>query len=153
MKTMPISPCSSVDINAADTKKRSRELGDDEGDLSIQDLSKLSCLERKRYHERKRRSHVNRGFDNLMNLLIEIDPKIRSEAEERARCGQWKGNIGAQEDTVLTRADLITRAVNMLRRVNRENEERKVIIMELTLGGSGVGLGDRTAITNDSLRN
>jgi hypothetical protein len=41
----------------------------------------------------------------------------------------------------------------MLRRANRENEERKVIIMELTLGGFGVGLGGRTAVTNDSVRN
>jgi hypothetical protein len=88
-----------------------------------------------------------------MNLLVEIDPKVRIEAEERARRGQWKGSIGAQEDNLLSRVDLITRTVDVLRRVHRENEERKVIIMELTRAvGSGVGLGGRAAIMNDEVR-
>jgi hypothetical protein len=152
MKAMPVSFSSSVDIDAADTKKRSRDLGNDEGYLSPEDLLKLSRSERKKHREKKRRSHVSKGFDDLMNLLIEIDPSVRIEAEERARRGQWKGSIGAQEDNALTRVDLITRTVDVLRRVHRENEERKVIVMELTRGGSGVGLGGRTAVVDDEVR-
>jgi hypothetical protein len=143
---------SSVDIDAADTKKRSRDIGDEEDYVSPKDLSKLSHPERKRHREKKRRKNVNKGFDDLMNLLVEIDPKVRIEAEERARRGQWKGSIGAQEDNLLSRVDLITRTVDVLRRVHRENEERKVIIVELTQGGSGVGLGGRAADTNDEVR-
>jgi hypothetical protein len=153
---MPVgldSPSSSVDNVAPDTKKRSRDIGDDEDYFSPEDLSKLSRSERKRHREKKRRSDVNKGFDDLMNLLVEIDPKVRIEAEERARRGQWKGSIGAQEDNLLSRVDLITRTVDVLRRVHRENEERKVIIMELTRGGSGAGRGGRPAATNDSVRN
>jgi hypothetical protein len=146
------SPSSSVDIDAADSKKRSRDVGDDEDYFSPEDLSKLSRSERKRHREKKRRSDVNKGFDDLMNLLVEIDPKVRIEAEERARRGQWKGSIGAQEDNLLSRVDLITRTVDVLRRVHRENEERKVIIGELTRGGSGGGLGSRAAATNDEVR-
>jgi hypothetical protein len=52
---------------------------------------------------------------------------------------------------VLTRVDLITRTVDELRRVHQENEERKVIVMELTRGSSGVGLGGRTVVTNDEV--
>jgi hypothetical protein len=144
---------SSVDIDAADTKKRSRDLGDDEGDLTPEDLSKLSHAERKRHREKKRRREATKGFDDLMNLLAEIDPAVRIEAEERARRGQWKEGIGAQEDSLLTRVETITRTVDALRRVHRENEERKVIIMELTRGGSGLGLGGRTAVMNDEVRN
>jgi hypothetical protein len=152
-RSMPLSPSTSVDIDAADNKKRSRDIGDDEEYLSPEDLSKLSRSERKRRSEKKRRSDVNKGFDDLMNLLVEIDPKIRIEAEERARRGQSKGIIGAHEDNLLTRVDLFTRTVDVLRRVHRENEERKVIIMQLTRGGSGVWLEGSAAVTNDEVRN
>jgi hypothetical protein len=147
------SPSSSVDIDAANPKKRSRDNGDDDDYFSPEDLSKLSRSERKRHREKKRRSDVNKGFDDLMNLLVEIDPKVRIEAEERARRGQWKGSIGAQEDNLLSRVDLITRTVDVLRRVHQENEERKVIIMELARGGSRVGLGGRTPLTSAEVRN
>jgi hypothetical protein len=145
-------PSSSVDRDAADTKKRSRDIEDDESYVSPEDLSKLSRSERKRYREKKRRKNVNTGFDDLMNLLVEIDPKVRIEAEGRARRGQWKGSIGAQEDNLLSRVDLITRTLDVLRQVHQENEERKVIIVKLTQGGSGVGLGDRAVDKNDEVR-
>jgi hypothetical protein len=144
---------SSVAIDAADTKKRSRDLGGEKGDLTPEDLSKLNLPERKRHREKKRRRETTKGFDDLMNLLVEIDPKVRIDAEERAQRGQWKESIGAQEDSVLTRVETITRTVDALRRVHRENEERKVIIMELTRRGSGVGLGGPTVVMHDEVRN
>jgi hypothetical protein len=93
-------PSNSVDIDAADTtKKRSRDIGDDEDyNISPEELSKLSRSERNRHREKKRRGELNKGFDDLMNLLVEIDPNVRIEAEERARRGQWKGSTGAPED-------------------------------------------------------
>jgi hypothetical protein len=72
-----------------------------------------------------------------MNLLLEIDPDVRAEAEGRARRGQWKGSMGAQEENLLSRVDLITRAVVVLRRVHSENEQRKQIIGGVT--GNGIG--------------
>jgi hypothetical protein len=68
-----------------------------------------------------------------MNLQVEIDPKVRIEAEERARRGQWQGSINDQEHNLFSRADLITRTVDVLHRVHLENEERKIIIMEVSL--------------------
>jgi hypothetical protein len=147
------SSSSSVGIDAAYTKKRSRNIGDDEDSLSPEDLFRLSSADRKRHREKKRRKNVNKGFDDLMNLLVEIDPKVRIEAEERARRGQWKERIGAQEENLLGRVDLITRTADVLRRVHRENEERKVVIAELTRGDSGGVVGSCAAATNDEVSN
>jgi hypothetical protein len=148
------SPDTFVDNDVGDNKKRSRDTAAADDDyVSPEDFSKMSRSERKRHREKKRRSDVNKGFDDMMNLLVEIDPKVRVEAEERARRGQWKGSIGAQEDNLLSRVDLITRTVDVIRRVHRENEERKVIIVELTRGGTGVGLGGRVAAKRDEVRN
>lgn len=90
---------SCVDIATADAKKRSRDLGDDKAYLSPEVLSRLSRSERKRHRVEKRRREVNKGFEDMMNILVEIyiDPEVRIEAEERARRGQRKGSIGAEE--------------------------------------------------------
>jgi hypothetical protein len=113
-------------------KKREREAEDDDDViLSPEKLATMSRSERKRHREKKRRSDVNKGFDDLMNLLLEIDPVVRAEAEDRARRGQWKGSIGAQEENLLSRVELIGRTVEVLRRVHTENEEHKHIIEQL----------------------
>ena len=105
---------------------------DDDDVLDPAQLASLSRSERKRYREKKRRSDVNKGFEDLMALLLEIDPAVRAEAEERARRGQWKGTVGAsQDESLLSRVDLIARTVNVLRRLHDENEQRKLIIGQL----------------------
>jgi hypothetical protein len=78
--------------------------------------------ERKRIREQKRRSETKRGFDELTGLLVEIDPEVRSMAEERS------GGGGAHEDGALSRVDLIDRTVTVLRRIHRENEQSKALI-------------------------
>ena len=117
-----------IDQMQGNGKKRTSE---EAGYVFPEDLAKMSRSERKRHREKKRRSDVNRGFDELMGLLIEIDPDVRAEAEEKARRGQWKGNLGAAEENLLSRVDLICRTVEVLRRVHLENEQRKLIIAQL----------------------
>jgi Helix-loop-helix DNA-binding domain len=102
-------------------------------DSDRQDPAAMSRSERKRHREKKRRSDVNRGFDDLMNLLVELDPEVRAEADERSRRGLWKGSLGAQDDNLLSRVDLISRTVSVLRRIHNENEERKAFINQLVL--------------------
>jgi Helix-loop-helix DNA-binding domain len=102
-------------------------------DSDRQDATAMSRSERKRHREKKRRSDVNRGFDDLMNLLIEVDPEVRAEADERSRRGLWKGSLGAQDDNLLSRVDLISRTVSVLRRIHNENEEKKSFINQLVL--------------------
>ena len=94
----------------------------------------MSRSERKRHREKRRRNDVNKGFDDLMSLLLEIDPGVQAEAEERARRGQLKS--GHDDNPLLSRVDLISKTVEVLRRVNTENEERKVIIDELLRGAT-----------------
>lgn len=123
--------------DTTDSLKRDRDEDMGEEELDPATLATMTRSERKRYREKKRRSDVNKGFDDLMNLLIEIDPEVRTEAEERARRGQWKGSIGAQEDNLLSRVDLIGRTVSVLHRVHQENEQRKAIIGQLLHGTAG----------------
>lgn len=132
-----------ADTGSDKSTKRVRDSADSGGEdaallegISPEEMAKMSRSERKRHREKKRRSDVNKGFDELMTLLLEIDPRVRAEAEERARRGQWKGQLGAHEDNLLSRVDLIGRTVDVLRRIHRENEERKIIISSLTRGGS-----------------
>jgi hypothetical protein len=136
------------DPESLQSAKRRNDSGDSGGEdaaflvgLSAEEIAKMSRSERKRHREKKRRSDVNKGFDELMTLLLEIDPSVRAEAEERARRGQWKGQLGAHEDNLLSRVDLISRTVEVLRRIHRENEERKLMIASLTRGRGDIGAG------------
>jgi hypothetical protein len=138
-------PASMIDVseatsstNSAKVLSRSERQDDDDllgAYMSPTKLASLSRPERKRYREKKRRSDVNKGFDELMNLLLEIDPEIRAEAEERARRGQWKG-VSSQEETILSRVDLISRTATVLRRLNGENEQCKAVISQLVQDAS-----------------
>ena len=73
-----------TEVPSAKAEQRIRSHGSDEHDtehFSTEELSRMSRSERKRHREKKRRSDVNKGFDDLMSLLIEIDPDVRAEAE------------------------------------------------------------------------
>lgn len=113
----------------------------DSDDPSSEVLSQMSRSERKRNREKKRRSDVNKGFDDLMALLLMIDPKVKAEVEEKARKVQGRpqraeGN-NADGSLLINRVDLISRAVTVLERVHRENEDRKLVISDLSSGGMG----------------
>jgi hypothetical protein len=98
----------------------------------------MTRSERKRFREKKRRNDVNSGFQELMTLLLEIDPEIQAEAEEKTRRGNWKGISNFTDDNaLLSRVDLITRATQVLKRIHQENEERKLIIQQLLKRPSG----------------
>ena len=122
-------------------KKRSYEAmapsdhnDDKEENFTEQEMTAMSRSERKRHREKKRRSDVNKGFDELMGLLLDIDPEVRAEAEERASKGQCKRSLGAHEDNVLSRVDLIATAIKVLKRVNGENEKHKKMVEDLLKG-------------------
>jgi Helix-loop-helix DNA-binding domain len=117
-------------------ERESEQESDGIDDLPAEALAQMSRSERKRHREKKRRSDVNKGFDDLTSLLWEIDPTMRSEVEERAqRSGQSKGgnNSAIPEDsTLMSRVDLISRTVQVLRRIYNENEKNKSIIAALS---------------------
>jgi hypothetical protein len=121
----PANLSDSAQSSMDDSKKRAREREEDNCALTPEALAHMSRSERKRHREKKRRNDVNKGFDDLMELLIAIDPVSQAEHDERSKRG------GPAEDHVLSRVELIGRTVEVLRRVHRENEERKLIIQQL----------------------
>lgn len=96
------------------------------------ELAKMSRSERKRHREKKRRNDVNRGFDELQALLNEIDCELRgADADVRDTCRHDKYQVANSEESFLSRVELITRTTQVLRRIHRENEERKLIVDRL----------------------
>lgn len=79
----------------------------------------MSRSERKRHREKKRRSKVNAGFDDLKELLHQIDPSMAQQQEE------------------MNRVDLIGKSVDMLRKLFEENEKNKMVLTNLTQASSG----------------
>jgi hypothetical protein len=113
----------------------------------------MSRSERKKHREQKRRKEVNKGLDDLMALLVDIDPSIKGEADrEKMRKGrQGKKTttntsattattalFGDSENPLMSRVDLISRTVIVLDRLNRENKQQRLLIQQLSSCG-GVG--------------
>jgi len=110
----------------------------------------MSRSERKKHREQKRRKEVNKWLDDLMALLVDIDPSIKGEADrEKIRKGhQGKKTtintsattalFGDSENPLMSRVDLISRTVMVLDRLNRENKQQRLLIQQLSSCG-GVG--------------
>jgi hypothetical protein len=98
----------------------------------------MSRSERKKFREKKRRSDVNKGFDELMSLLVKVDPTIKAEMEEQEKCKKnynKASHSSEGENLALNRVDLISRTVTVIARMYRQNEDQKALIAELTQGG------------------
>lgn len=87
--------------------------------------------DRKRNREQQRRNALNDGIDRLLQLVFAIDPQLKVEAEERARTGSSRGRVPSVEHCLLSRVEILDHGIATLQRVNRENEDRKVIIGRL----------------------
>lgn len=120
------------------TKSHGRIAGAEEP--SFDEFARMSRSERKKFREKKRRSDVNKGFDELMSLLVRVDPAIRTEMEEQERCkkNSNKASHSSEGDNLaLNRVDLISRTVAVIARMYRQNEDQKALIAELTQEGGG----------------
>lgn len=97
---------------ATATKKRHR---DDES----------SRAEIKCQTEKRRRRDMNKGFDDLMSTLVKIDPKIKAVAELQDITGL------SSSSSAPNRVEVISGTAVVLDRIHKENEDRKVQIVEL----------------------
>ena len=157
----PLLPAKKRNFEDIAAAAASGEAGDGDNEPTEEDFALMSRSERKRHREKKRRSDVNRGFDELMALLLEVDPAVKADAEERAAKGQCKRVLGAHEDNLLSRVDLISTAIKVLKRVHYENERNKKIIEGLIANrpsvsastsaatGSMAGVGGGVAATGN----
>jgi Helix-loop-helix DNA-binding domain len=128
--------------------KRNRESENDSDDNDEVDagvIARMTRSERKCHRERRRRSEVNKGFDDLTSLLWEIDATtMRTEIENRAQRGKKQANLPT-EDIFLSRVDLITCTISLLRRLHVENEQLKSVVNTLTQP-SRIGSGQNVNI-------
>lgn len=101
--------------------------------------------ERKRQRERQRRSDLAGAFDELAQLLTQVEPgggEGGSESGENKRRRRRSSMSGGQDDAPLedsagmTRLDLIGRTIGVLRRLQQENADLRTRLME---GGGAEG--------------
>jgi hypothetical protein len=107
---------------------------------SADEFARMTRSERKKYREKKRRSDVNKGFDELMALLMRVDPGLKAEIEEQEKAKKYQSKVSQSTDGdnhVLNRVDLISRTTMALERMYRQNQEQKALIAELSQGTSG----------------
>jgi hypothetical protein len=84
----------------------------------------MSKSERKRHREKKRRGQVNARFDALKEIIMTIDPNMKDVEE-------------------INRAELIGRAVTVMRDLFRENESLK-----RRLDSTKIGMSQSSNISN-----
>lgn len=117
-------------------RRDSENESDENDDLDPVAFAQMTRSQRKCHRERRRRSEVNKGFDDLTSLLWDIDATtMRAEIENRSLRGKKQSNLPT-EDIILSRVDLINCTISLLRRLHAENEQRKDIISTLTRSGT-----------------
>lgn len=94
-------------------------LGEDEANKSL----------RKRERERQRRTEMASAFNDLSQLLAELDPD-NSDSQSTARRRRRRGSDTEQEfdipgESNMTRLLLINRATSLLRNLHAENTDLK----------------------------
>jgi hypothetical protein len=88
--------------------------------------------EKKRNREQQRRNALNDGLDRLLELIFEIDPNLKAEAEIRARQSSYRGRIPSIEHCLLSRVEILDHGIMTLRRIHRENEDRKLALARMS---------------------
>jgi len=84
--------------------------------------------ESKRKREQKRRGNINKGLDQLSELIFMVDPQLMEKAK--------KGHAEAapKQKCQLGRVELVNSAVYILARVYQDNEVHKVVLAHLAGG-------------------
>lgn len=98
--------------------------------------------ERKRQREKQRRIDLSKAFDDLAALMVAIEPEA-GDADADAKKKRKKSGDG-DEASGITRLERIERAMNILKRLHRENEELKATVANLRERGLG-GHGDNVS--------
>jgi hypothetical protein len=117
----------------------------DQADDNSKDEHESSNIrsERKRNRERQRRSELSGAFDELAACIAQIDPERSPPAADDKKKRRKSANGGRGSDgedaSGITRLDLIGRAVQVMKTLHRENEERKRVIDQMRHQGGGAG--------------
>ena len=117
---IPSSPTAATDDVDAESNKRS---------------------ERKRRREKQRRSDLSNAFDELAAFIFQVEPGSEDDRDKKGK--KRKTSDGGEDSAGITRLDLIGRALRIMKRLYRENEERKRVIA--TIEGRGGGANDNVS--------
>lgn len=101
--------------------------------------------ERKRQREKQRRSDLSGAFDELAAFIVQVEPDSVEDDHDKKKRRKSDAGAGGDDSAGITRLDLIGRAVRIMKRLHRENEERKRIIAGME------GRGGATSNDNVSL--
>jgi hypothetical protein len=113
--------------------------GDDSQDYPAGDDAETSKRsERKRQREKQRRSNLSNAFDELAAFMVQVEPEA-GNVEVDTKKKRKKSNEGGEDASGITRLDLIGRALRIMKRLHKENEERKRLVagMHDRVGGQG----------------
>jgi hypothetical protein len=121
----------------------SLEAEDPQDELGGDEVETSKRSERKRQREKQRRSDLSNAFDELAAFIVQVEPEA-GESDSDAK-KKRKKNEGGEDSSGITRLDLIGRALRIMKRLHRENEERKRIIGTLQERGSGSHASDNVS--------
>jgi len=99
--------------------------------------------ERKRRREKQRRSDLSNAFDELAAFIVQVEPGAGEDDTDK-KGKKRKSSDGGEDSAGITRLDLIGRALRIMKRLYRENEERKRVIA--TIEGRGGGANDNVIV-------
>merc|ERR1719491_647709 len=99
--------------------------------------------ERKRRREKQRRSDLSNAFDELAGFIVQVEPGSGEDDTDK-KGKKRKSSDGGEDSAGITRLDLIGRALRIMKRLYRENEERKRVIA--TIDGRGGGANDNVIV-------
>jgi len=99
--------------------------------------------ERKRRREKQRRSDLSNAFDELAAFIVQVEPGNGEDDESEKKSKKRKSSDGGEDSSGITRLDLIGRALRIMKRMYRENEERKRVIS--TIEGRGGASNDNVS--------
>jgi hypothetical protein len=122
-----------------------QDLADDNSKDGHESSSKRS--ERKRNRERQRRSELSGAFDDLAAVITQIDPErppAFDDKKKRRKSASGSRGSDGEDASGITRLDLIGRAVQVMRKLHQENEERKRVIEQMRHPGNATGQGQRS---------
>lgn len=111
-----------------ETRAMSITEADDNDDSAVAGGEPKKRSERKRQREKQRRFDLSNAFDELAAFIVQVEP----EAAEADLDGKKKRRKSEGEDSSgITRLDLIGRALQIMKRLHHENEERKAVIANM----------------------
>lgn len=117
--------------SSAEQPPSSPTMGAEEPDVESNKRS-----ERKRRREKQRRSDLSNAFDELAAFIVQVEPGSGEDDMDKKN-KKRKSSDGGEDSAGITRLDLIGRALRIMKRLYRENEERKRVISSLEGRGGG----------------